>query len=39
MFLQQFAVVVEQCCDCVFCQHIISYLLLHEAELFRYVLL
>lgn len=39
MLLQQFAVVVEQSCYCVFCKNIISYLLLHEAELFGYVFL
>lgn len=39
VLLQEFAVVVQQSCYCVFCQHVISDLLLHEAELFGYVFL
>lgn len=39
VFLQKLPVVVQQGCDSVFSKHIISYLLLHEAELLCYVLL
>lgn len=39
VFLQQLAVVVEQSRYCVFCQHIVPDLLLHEAELLGYVFL
>lgn len=39
MLLQQLPIVVEQCCYCVLCQHVISYLFLHETELFGYVFL
>lgn len=39
MFLQQLAVVMEQCCDCVLSQDIIANLFLHEAKLFGYILL
>lgn len=39
MFLEQFPVVVEQRGDGVLGQDVVSDLLLHEAEVLRYVLL
>lgn len=39
VFLQQLAVVMEQSCDCVLSQDIITNLFLHEAKLFGYILL
>lgn len=39
MFLQELAVVMEQSCDCVLCQDIITNLFLHEAKLLGYILL
>lgn len=39
VFFQEFPIIVEQGSDGVFSQHIIAYLLLHEAKLLGYVLL
>lgn len=39
MFLEKLSVVMQERRDCVFSQHVIAYLLLHEPELLGNVLL